>query len=131
MNEKLTKENRFFREHNIKVDKITFYETSVAETDLNKYRNSGIAKIQNEMTDEEQLMVRDLCREKKLGDTAWLIKDGYNIISQKTLRDDEVIYDTLEPLSKAGYTIVLRVLAVSDLESIMSTIERIVSKQVA
>jgi len=76
MNEKLTKENRFFREHNIKVDKITFYETSVAETDLNKYRNSGIAKIQNEMTDEEQLMVRDLCREKKLGDTAWLIKDG-------------------------------------------------------
>ena len=58
---------------------------------------------------------------------AWLIKDGYNIISQKTLRDDEVIYDTLEPLSKAGYTIVLRVLAVSDLESIMSTIERSLS----
>ena len=43
---------------------------------------------------------------------------------QKTLRDDEVIYDTNIPLSNAGYTIILRVLAVSEIESKLSTLER-------
>ncbi len=53
-----------------------------------------------------------------------LIAKKYNLIMQKTLKDDEVIYDTNVPLCKAGYVIALRVLAVSELESKLSTLER-------
>lgn len=56
-----------------------------------------------------------------------LIAGKYNMIAQKTLRDDEIIYDTLEPLAKAGYTNIVRVLAVSELESKLSTLERSLS----
>lgn len=80
MNQRLKEKNKFWNEHpEIQVDKIVFYDvdgSKIDETDPNKYRNSGIAKIQNEMTDEEQFLVRELCREKKLGDNNWLIKDG-------------------------------------------------------
>jgi len=80
MNQWLRENSVFWREHpEIQVDKIVFYDVDGAkidETDTNKYRNSGIAKIQNEMTDQEQLMVKELCREKKLNDENWLIKDG-------------------------------------------------------
>jgi len=55
---------------------------------------------------------------------ARLIENKYNLIMQKTLRDDEVIYDTNIPLAKAGYAIALRVLAVSPIESKLSTLER-------
>ena len=51
-------------------------------------------------------------------------KEKYNIIAQKTLKDDAIIYDTLNHLSDAGYAIVIRVLAVSELESKMSALER-------
>lgn len=53
-----------------------------------------------------------------------LMDSGYNLIMQKTLRDDEVIYDTLVPLKEHDYTIILRVLAVSEIESKLSTLER-------
>lgn len=72
--------NRFAKDHNIKIEKILFYDTdgsSVADkTDKNRFMNSGIAQIQNAMTDAEQLMVEDLCKQKKLSDYAYLIKDG-------------------------------------------------------
>lgn len=55
---------------------------------------------------------------------AKLMEKGFNLIMQKTLRDDEVIYDTLVPLKNAGYTVILRVLAVSEIESKLSTLER-------
>ena len=48
----------------------------------------------------------------------------YNLIAQKTLKDDEVIYDTLVQLKEAGYLVVVRALAVSELESKMSALER-------
>lgn len=78
LNEYLRKENKFFASHpDIQVDKIVFYDIDkLDEQDQNKYRNSGISKIQNEMTDEEQRMVSRLCKEKKLNDDNWLIKDG-------------------------------------------------------
>ena len=53
-----------------------------------------------------------------------LTEEKYNLIMQKTLRDDEVIYDTNIPLVNAGYTIALRVIAVSPIESKLSTLER-------
>ena len=79
MNACLKEKNTFFKTHNIQVDKIVFYPidgNGVDELDSNKYRNSGIVRIQNEMTDEEQIMVAQLCKQKKLNDDNWLIKDG-------------------------------------------------------
>jgi hypothetical protein len=46
------------------------------QKDKDNYKNRGTAKIQAEMTDEEQLLVDELCRENKLDDQHYLIKDG-------------------------------------------------------
>lgn len=69
--------NTFFKERNINISNLLLYRTYMA-TDLDKdnYKNRAVAKIQNEMTDEEQRMVAALCKENKLDDSNWLIKDG-------------------------------------------------------
>ena len=76
----LQENNRYAREHNISISRIVFYKTDGKgvsdKTDKNRFMNSGIAQIQNAMTDTEQLMVEELCRGKKLTDTSYLIKDG-------------------------------------------------------
>lgn len=80
INEYLAANNRFASLRNVKIDKIVFYKTdgpTVADaSDKNRFKNSAIAQIQNEMTDEEQFLVNDLCMENKLSDDSWLIKDG-------------------------------------------------------
>lgn len=53
-----------------------------------------------------------------------LMQKKYNLVIHKTLKDDEIIYDTLEPLRKQGYAIVLRIMAVSEVESRTSALER-------
>lgn len=98
MNEWLKQNNRYFRNNNIKIDKIVYYKTDgpgIDESDVNKYRNSGIAQIQNEMTDEEQLMVSELCKEKKLNDDNWLIKDGSLQYTQRFSNMDSAQFNTL------------------------------------
>lgn len=80
INTHLAANNRFASSRGTKIGKIVFYQTdgpSVADvTDKNRYKNSAIAQIQNEMTDEEQLLVNDLCMANKLSSESWLIKDG-------------------------------------------------------
>lgn len=80
LNEHLKASNRYANSRNTKVGKILFYKTDGPtvgdETDKNRYKNSAIAQIQNEMTDEEQLLVNDLCMANKLSADSWLIKDG-------------------------------------------------------
>lgn len=80
MNEYLKTNNRYIASRNIEISKIVLYKTdgpSVADqADKNRFRNSAIAQIQNEMTDTEQLLVNRLCMEKRLNDENWLIKDG-------------------------------------------------------
>lgn len=80
LTEYLREHNRYAKEHNLSISKILFYDTDGAavadKTDKNRFMNSGIAQIQNAMTDTEQLMVLDLCEGKKLSDTSYLIKDG-------------------------------------------------------
>ncbi len=79
LSEDLQNKNRYAKEHNIKISRIEFYEVDgkdIDPKDKNRFINSGIAQIQNAMTDEEQLMVEELCKEKKLSDSAFLIKDG-------------------------------------------------------
>ena len=80
LNEYLKTNNRYVASRNVEVSKIVFYKTdgpSVAEqADKNRFKNSAIAQIQNEMTDTEQLLVNQLCMNKRLNDENWLIKDG-------------------------------------------------------
>ena len=80
INEELLKSNHFASSRGTKVGKILFYKTdgpTVADlTDKNRFKNSAIAQIQNEMTDEEQLLVNELCMANKLSADSWLIKDG-------------------------------------------------------
>lgn len=78
INEELAK-NPFVQEHGIKIDKILLYPTDGSKditADKNGYKNSGTAKIQNEMTDEEQLMVAELCKNNLLDNDHFLMKDG-------------------------------------------------------
>lgn len=80
LNEYLKTNNRYVASRDIEISNIVFYKTdgpSVAEqTDKNRFKNSAIAQIQNEMTDTEQFLVNRLCVDKRLNDENWLIKDG-------------------------------------------------------
>lgn len=68
---------KFIQSSGIRIDKLLLYRTDKMEQkDKDNYKNRGTAKIQAEMTDEEQLMVDELCRENKLDDQHYLIKDG-------------------------------------------------------
>lgn len=71
--------NRYIHEHGIKIDKILLYPTdgnSTATSDKNGFKNSATAKIQSEMSDEEQFMVKSLCENNLLDNEHFLIKDG-------------------------------------------------------
>ena len=63
----------------IRIDKILLYVTDKKDkfnSDKDNYKNRGTAKIQAEMTDEEQRLVADLCAHNRLDDEHYLIKDG-------------------------------------------------------
>ena len=77
LNEELSK-MRFVNEQKLQIDKLLLYKTDRIEqgNDKDNYNSRAVAKIQNEMMDEEQLLVAQLCRNNKLDDEHWLIKDG-------------------------------------------------------
>lgn len=78
INEELSKMN-FVKTHGIKIDKLLLYKTDGSKDitqNRNGFKDSGTAKIQTEMTDEEQFMVRDLCDKNLLDNEHYLIKDG-------------------------------------------------------
>jgi hypothetical protein len=63
----------------IKIDEILLYKSDALSKDENRrdgLLNRGISRIQTVMTDTEQLMVETLCRQNRLDDDNWLIKDG-------------------------------------------------------
>lgn len=69
----------FVRVANIKIDKILLYKTDKKDKynkDKDNYKSRGTAKIQSEMTDEEQRLVSFLCENNRLDDEHYLIKDG-------------------------------------------------------
>lgn len=73
------KKNKLVQEQGLKIDLILLYPTDGSKeitTDKNGLKNSGTAKIQAEMTDEEQLMVAELCKQNRLDKDHFLIKDG-------------------------------------------------------
>ena len=79
INEELSKSSDYVRNSDIRIDKILLYKTDRRDrksNDKDDYKNRGTAKIQSEMTDDEQLFVDELCKKNKLDDEHYLIKDG-------------------------------------------------------
>jgi hypothetical protein len=69
----------FVQNSGIELNKILLYKTDKKDkynSDKDNYKNRGIAKIQAEMTDEEQRLVAELCKDNRLDDEHYLIKDG-------------------------------------------------------
>lgn len=69
----------FVKASGIQFSEILLYETDALSKDergKDGLQNRGIARIQTVMTDDEQLMVAELCQQNKLDDENWLIKDG-------------------------------------------------------
>lgn len=85
------------KELGISIDKLLLYRTDVnrEEHDRDNYKNRAVASIQNEMTDEEQLMVERLCKAGKLNYKSWLIKDGSLEYNPSFSNLDVVQWDSL------------------------------------
>lgn len=68
----------FFVNNGIKLHDLFLYQTDGFSEDpgKDKYLNRAVAKIQNEMTDEEQIIVNKLCENNLLDDDNFLLKDG-------------------------------------------------------
>lgn len=78
LNEEIQK-NSFIAGTDIRINKLLLYKTdglSKQNQDKDALKDSGTAKIQTEMTDLEQYMVRDLCKNSLLSKDTFLIKDG-------------------------------------------------------
>ena len=77
----------------IHFDDILLYETDALSKDekgKDGLQNRGVARIQTVMTDDEQILVADLCKHNRLDDEHWLIKDGsLEYTPSARLRDDE------------------------------------------
>lgn len=80
LNLHLNKTNSFARKTGLEFSKVFLYDidgSSLAKEDKDRFVRSAKAKIQYEMADLEQIMVRDLCAANPLNmDENWLIKDG-------------------------------------------------------
>lgn len=60
--------------------------------------------------------------------TPRLIDEKYDLILHKTRSDDTLITDTVKPLKDAGYSVILRVMSVHELESKLSVLERSINQ---
>ncbi len=78
INQRLTK-IPFIQQSGIQIDNILLYKVDGDEkfrNDKNALKDSGTAKIQDEMVRTEQNMVAYLCKQHYLDDSHYLIKDG-------------------------------------------------------
>ena len=97
INEELNK-SKFVQLTRINIDKILLYRTDKKDKyqkDKDNYKSRGTAKIQSEMTDEEQILVSKLCAQNKLDDEHYLIKDGsleYNPSYSNSKRGDNTMF---------------------------------------
>lgn len=67
---------RFASSAGLKLDKILLYKTDQRDIGRDTYKDRGTAAVQTEMMDDEQALVRQLCKENLLSDENYLIKDG-------------------------------------------------------
>lgn len=68
-------ENEFLKSHNLKFHKILDYEDKKLQ-EGEKHENLGIAKIQDEMVEQEKKIVALLAHNNLLNEDAFLLKDG-------------------------------------------------------
>ena len=68
-------ENEFLKSRNLKFHKILDYEDKKLQ-EGEKYENLGIAKIQDEMVEQEKKIVAFLAHKNLLNEDAFLLKDG-------------------------------------------------------
>lgn len=68
-------ENEFLKSRNLKFHKILDYEDKKLQ-EGEKYENLGIAKIQDEMVEQEKRIVAYLAHKNLLNEDAFLLKDG-------------------------------------------------------
>ncbi len=76
-------ENEFLKNHNLRFHKILAYEDKQLQVG-EKYENLGIAKIQDEMVEQEKKIVSFLAQKNLLNEDAFLLKDGS--LEYKTMR---------------------------------------------
>jgi hypothetical protein len=77
LNEEINK-SPIIKERRLKIDKLLLYKTdgNTGDKDKDDYKNRAVAIIQNEMLDDEQKLLAQLCENNRLNDENWLIKDG-------------------------------------------------------
>ena len=70
---------KYVKENHLKFNKLITYKTSnkqTLENDRDFFKSRATSVIQTEMTDAEQVMVAELCRDNCLDDEHYMIKDG-------------------------------------------------------
>lgn len=86
-------ENEFLKSRNLKFHKILDYEDKKLQ-EGEKYENLGIAKIQDEMVEQEKKIVAYLAHKNLLNEDAFLLKDGsleYKTMKTGDFRDLSII----------------------------------------
>lgn len=96
-------EQSILKNQQLEFNQILSYRCS-ATSENDKYEDRGVAKIQNQMVKLEQEVVRELVRDKKLKDDAFLIKDGSleytKTVESKELSQIKGNYDRVVGVSK-------------------------------
>lgn len=119
---------RFVKERGLKIDQVLLYDTDhIEDSSKDKYMSRAIAKIQNEMTDEEQILVQELCKRNKLDDENWLIKDGSIEYNPRFSNLDKTEWDKL----RANYQYVVGISKKFDPELIRDYRGKKLSKTIA
>lgn len=78
----------FLKHHNIKFQKILSYSDAQLK-DGENYENRGIARIQDEMIEQEKKLVHHIVKNNKLTENSYLLKDGSLEYSEKSARGDK------------------------------------------
>lgn len=78
----------FMQRKNLRINKLLPYSYSALQEGEN-YENRGIARIQDEMIEQEKKLVQYIVKEERLNDKSYLLKDGSLEYSEKSARGDK------------------------------------------
>lgn len=103
---------------------------NVVELDIDKFRpfHPRFFDVSGNNPEAYEQVTGKFATEMILDLTPELISSKYNLILHKTRGDDAIIEDTIKPLKDAGYDVILRIIAVHELESKISALNRSVEQ---
>ncbi len=101
-----------------------FENAVVLDVDDYRYFHPEVLDIFKQFPEELVPLTKDFVNTISRTIVKRLIEKKYNLILHKTLKDDEIVGDTLIPLQQNGYFIAVRTMAVCELESRVSALER-------